>query len=126
MAFSTVVLAAPTSFAAEDCNPKKESCCGTAKTSIIKCDQTNKGSNIENNAIWGLLLMVLNIMTAGVGIVAVGGIVYGAILYTTAGDKADQIKKASGVIANVVVGLIAYILLFAVVQYLIPGGVFST
>jgi len=99
--------------------------CGGVKTAIIKCDQNNSGSNVENNGIWGLLLIAINIMTAGVGVLAVGGIVYGAILYTTAEDKADQVKKAIDIITNVVIGLVAFALMWAGLNFLIPGGVFS-
>ena len=74
--------------------------------------------------MWGLLIIALNILTAGVGVLAVGGIVYGAILYTTAEDKADQVKKAQDVIQNVVIGLIAFALMWAGLNFLIPGGVF--
>lgn len=99
--------------------------CGGVETSVIACDQDNKSGELEDNGIWGLLLITLNIMTAGVGVLAVGGIVYGAILYTAAEDKADQIKKATNIITNVVIGLVAFALMWAGLNFLIPGGVFS-
>ena len=104
-------------------NPGAAGCAGV-ETSIIKCDADNSG-DLENNGVWALLLLVINILTAGVGIVAVGGIVYGAILYTSAGDKADQVKKAIGVITNVVIGVVAYFAMFALLQFIIPGGIFK-
>ena len=93
---------------------------GKDGTSVIACDDS-KG----RNPIFNLLLLVLNILTGGVGIVAVGGIVYGAILYATAQDSASQVQKAKAVIGNVVLGIIAFALMFAFLQYLIPGGVFN-
>lgn len=98
--------------------------CGGVETAIIKCSQSNSG-DIEDNGVWGLLMLVLKILTAGVGIVAVGGIVYGAILYTTAEDKADQVKKATDIITNVVIGLIAFALMWALLNFIVPGGVFK-
>lgn len=95
--------------------------CGGVETTIVGCEATNS-DKVEDNGVWALLLMVLNIMTAGVGILAVGGIVYGALLYTTAEDKADQTNKAKSIITNVVVGLIAFTLLWASLNYLVPGG----
>src|SRR5688572_29069542 len=68
--------------------------CGGAQTSIVQCDQTSQGPDAKNNGVWGVLLIILNILTAGVGIAAVGGIVYGAIMYTSAGDSTEQTKKA--------------------------------
>lgn len=103
--------------------------CGDTKTSIIGgnvCDGIdNESGDAKDNGIWKLLILVLNIMTAGVGILAVGGIVYGSILYTTASDKAEQTKKAIGLITNVVLGLIAYALMYLVLNFLIPGGIFA-
>jgi|GEM_PF-960897 len=98
--------------------------CGGVGTSIIKCDQDNSG-DIESNAIWGLLLIAINILTAGIGLVAVGGIIYAAILYTTAQDKAAQVTKAKEVIFNVILGLVLFALMYAFLQFLIPGGVFQ-
>lgn len=99
--------------------------CGGAKTSIINCSQGNGGAKAEDTGVWGILLLVLNIMTAGVGILAVGGIVYGAILYTTSSQNADQTKQAKDVIRNVVIGIIAYASMYLLLNFLIPGGIFS-
>jgi len=98
--------------------------CGGVETAIIKCDADNSG-DLEKNGVWGLMIMVLNILTAGVGVLAVAGIVYGAVLYTTAEDKADQVKKATDIITNVVIGLIFYALMWAGLNFIVPGGVFS-
>lgn len=99
--------------------------CGGTPTSIIQCPQNNQGSDPKNSGVWGVLLIALNILTAGVGIAAVGGIVYGAILYTSAGDSTEQTKKAIEIIRNVVIGLVAYGMMFIGLNFLIPGGVFS-
>jgi hypothetical protein len=102
--------------------------CGGAKTAIIQCaatNDTNKGADVKGNAIWQILILVLNIMTAGVGILAVGGIAYGTVLYTSAGDKADQVKKAKDMFVNVAIGLLVYGLMYSVLNFLIPGGLFN-
>ena len=99
--------------------------CGGAKTSIINCDQKSGGSKAEDTGVWGILLLVLNIMTAGIGILAVGGIVYGAILYTSSSQNADQTKQAKDVIRNVVIGIIAYAAMYLLLNFLIPGGIFT-
>ncbi len=98
--------------------------CGGADTSIITCKETDS-DEVKDNGIWALLLMVLNILTAGVGIVAVAGIVYGSILYTTAENKADQVKKATDVITNVVIGLVLFALMWSGLNFIVPGGVFA-
>lgn len=102
--------------------------CGDVDTSIIGgdiCDGVNNSSdNPEDNAIWKLLEWVINIMVAGVGILAVAGIVYGSILYTTAGGSQEQVKKAMGIFTNTAIGVIAFALMYVLLQWLILGGVF--
>jgi amino acid transporter len=79
----------------------------------------------QDTGAWGLLVFAIKIMTAGVGILAVGGIAWGAILYASASDSAEQTKKAKDIIRNVVIGVICYALMYLVLNFLIPGGVFS-
>lgn len=101
-------------------------CCGGAQTSIISCSQgTGSGSDIKSGGVWALLLLTLNILTAGVGILAVGGIAYGAALYASSADKPEQAKQGMTYIKNVVIGLIAYGLMFIILNFLIPGGIFK-
>ncbi len=98
--------------------------CGV-DTEIIKCDSgsTTKGG-VTGNGVWVLLLIAINILTGLVGIAAVGGIVYGAILYTSSGGNADQTKKAIEFIRNVIIGIVAYAVMFSFLNFIIPGGLF--
>lgn len=98
--------------------------CGDTETAIIKCTTTSTGDTTKDSAIWALLIMVINIMTAGIGILAVGAIAYGGVLYATAGGSSEQTKKAISLITNTVVGLVCFLLMSAILNYLIPGGVF--
>ena len=93
-------------------------------TSILSCS-TTKSTDQKDNGIWQLLLVAINILTAGVGIAAVAGIVYGAVLYTSAGGNADQTKKAIEFIRNVIIGVVAYGLMFSFLNFIIPGGLFG-
>jgi len=108
-------------------NPSK--CCGDINVSIIGggvCNNINNTSgNTQDNGVWKILIFILNIMTAGVGILGVAGIVYCSVLYTTASDKAEQTKKAIGIITNVVIGIVAYGLMYIGLNFLIPGGIFT-
>ena len=120
---SAVMLSATPVLAAAD-DPGNNGC-GT-DTAIITCgnvDVTQDG--VENTAIWSILLTAINILTAGIGIVALGGVVYAAILYTSAGGNAEQTKKAMTIIADIVIGVVAYALMYAGLNFLIPGGLFS-
>lgn len=109
-----------------NCEPGSEGCCGGVKTSIIGGELCGgKEDGTENGTIFALLKGALNILTAGIGIAAVGGIAYGAFLYTTAENKPDQTKKAVGIITNVVIGIVAYGLMYVLLNFLIPGGIFT-
>jgi len=100
--------------------------CAGVETSIISCDGGKEETTVlAETGLWRLLLLVINIMTAGIGIVAVGGVVYGSILYSTSGGSADQTKKAIGIIFNVIIGIVAYALMYALLNFIIPGGLFT-
>ena len=104
--------------------PQVSAECAGADTSIIQCDE-GSSDTIQGTGVWALLLMAINILTGLIGVAALGGIVYGAVLYTSAGGNAEQIKKASTVFTNVVLGVIAYAGMYALLNFLIPGGVFA-
>lgn len=101
-----------------------QSCCGGAVTSVISCNELG-GADVKDSGVWSLLLLTINILTAGIGVAAVGGILYGSIMYASAGGSAEQVKKAKGIIANVVIGIVAYALMYAFLNFLIPGGLFQ-
>lgn len=85
----------------------------------ISCDGSSKSSIID------LLKMILKIMTGGVGVIAVGAIIYASVLYTSAGDNAQQVTQSKTVITNTAIGVVAYGLMALILNFLIPGGVFG-
>ncbi len=87
---------------------------------------TGNADKVEDSGLWQILTGVLNIMIAGVGVLAVAGIVYGAILYASAGDNQSQVEQAMTIFRNVVIGLVAFALMYSLLQFLIPGGIFGT
>jgi len=97
---------------------------GCPPTIIIPCTVGSSGG-IEDNPVWGLLLMVIRIMTAGVALAAIGGFIYGAILYTTASGNASQVTKAKETLLNVAIGLVTFALMYGFLEFLIPGGIFG-
>lgn len=93
-------------------------------TAIINCDNVNvDGEGVENTGVWSILLTLINILIAGVGVAALGGIIYGAVLYASAGGNPDQVKKARGIFTNVVIGVVAFAAMWALLNFIIPGGV---
>ena len=121
-AFVVATLSQPT-YAAE---------CGGVETAIISCDQKGNpdpaasGEDAyEQTGLWGVLILVINIMTAGVGILAVAGFVYGGYLYMTSGGSPEQVKKARVVFTNVVIGVIAFGGMFTLLNFIVPGRIFN-
>lgn len=103
-----------------------ENKCGETDTSIIQCGSTiDDSGKVENSGVWGLLLYVLNILTTGVAVAAVGGIVYASVIYTSASGDVEKSKKARHMLMDIVIGIAAYALMYAALNYLIPGGLFK-
>ena len=126
LAYSPVTFAAPSPNAADNADAQAGgsggTTCGGAKVAILSCSK-GAGTTTKDNGVWELLKMTLQILTALIGIVAVGGIAYGAALYASSGDKPEQAKQGMEFIRNVVIGLVAYGLMFVVINFIIPGGV---
>lgn len=96
-----------------DSKKNKDTPPADAKTAILPSDW-----KIED-----ILNMVLAVVTTGVGIAAVGSIVFAGVMYITARDNAAQVSKAKTMIMNTIIGIIAYILMWAFLEWIIPGGI---
>ncbi len=97
---------------ADDPNPN------CVKTSIIGggevCDSGNGDSVIQ------ILNLIVDIMTVGIGILGVIGITIVGIQYLTAGGSEEKTRKAKRRMFEIVIGLVAYVILYAVVKWLMP------
>lgn len=119
LAFSAVVFSAPLALA----QGEDKGC--EVKTAIIACENvSDDAKSVEETGLWSILVLAINVLTGLVGVAALGGIVYGSILYTSAGGNPEQTKKAMGIISNVVIGIIAYALMYVGLNFLVPGGIF--
>lgn len=102
----------------------KVECENGVKTSIIGgggC-YTDDG---DGSGVYELLLIILNILTAGVGVLGVLGLVISGITYLTARDNEQQVAKAKNRILQIVIGLAVYAVLYLGLQFIIPGGIFG-
>jgi len=91
---------------------------GTAiKTNIISC-----GSDNGATAIGDILKIGVFILTAIVGVLAVGGLAWASIQYAQAGDNQGTVSEAKNMIQNIIIGIILYGFLIAIVNFLLPGG----
>lgn len=99
--------------------------CAGANTSIINCEDPHGNELTGQDAIFKIIRDIITILTAGIGIVAVGAVIYGAFLYSSSGDNPENVKKAKDTWVNVVIGLVIFAFLVAITNFLIPGGVFN-
>lgn len=83
------------------------------------------GCDPITDPVSALVLTVINFLAIGVGIAVVGGIVYGAIRYTSANGNAAQSQAAIKIIAGSVVGLVIFIFMYSILNFLLPGGIFN-
>src|SRR5690606_28092694 len=61
-------------------------------------------------------------LSAAVGIVVVAAVIFGGIQFSTSGGDPQKVANAKKHVANAIIALLAYILLFAFLNFIIPGG----
>lgn len=86
-------------------------------TNLFGCVPTDEdGSGIKR-----LLSLIVTVLLYGIGAAAVVGVVWAGILYLTARDNEAQAAKAKTRLVEVAIGLIAWAMLFTLLQWLIPN-----
>lgn len=78
-----------------------------------KCLQDDKGSSITY-----VLNLIVDIMTIGIGVLGVIGILIVGTQYLTAGDSEEKTRKAKRRLFEIVIGLIAYAIFYAILDWL--------
>lgn len=105
---------------AEEPQPSQESGGGGAskkpETTILPDDWAGEGG-IEK-----ILQFVLKFVVYGLGAAAVLGVTIAGVMYMTARDSEAQVAKAKKRLYEVVIGLVAWALMYAVLNWLIPGS----
>jgi len=80
---------------------------------------------VKNTKLVADIQTIVNFLSAGVAIFITGSIIYAAIRYATAGSQPNTVVEARNRIIDSIVALIAFLLIFSFVQWLIPGGIFK-
>ncbi len=94
-------------------------------------EATSSGSNCVPTIFFGgcagegtmneLLKTIVNIFTVIVGAVAVGAIAFAGAQYLTAGGNEEKLRKSKHRIIEIVIGLAIYLLLYAILNFLLPS-----
>lgn len=90
--------------------------CGDAETVLIECGDNGSGNIIH------VLSTVLDIMTTGIGILAVIGISVFGMQYLTAGGDINKVTKAKRRMYETTIGVVCYLAIFGVTKWLLPNG----
>ena len=90
------------------------------KTEAPKAAILTGCANSEDGVIC-ILNLVVDILSVGIGILGVIGITVVGIQYLTAGGNEEKTRKAKQRMFEIVVGLVAYVIIFAALKWLMPG-----
>ena len=88
--------------------------CAGVDTSILSCKD-------NDNGVDHILQLVVDILSIGVGVLGVLGITIVGIQYLTAGGSEEKTRKAKQRMLEIIIGLIAYVLIYALLKWLKVG-----
>ena len=75
--------------------------------------------------MFDILGMVLSVVTYGVGAAAIIGVLITGYQYITARDNSAQVMKAKNRLFQIVIGLVVWVMIWGILQFLLPGGLFA-
>jgi hypothetical protein len=113
--FYFISMVSAPAYAACDTNATPEK--ATTNAAVNKC--------LQENLIVVRLNEIINFLSAAVVIVITGVIILGGIQYILAGDNATALTAARQRIINGLIALAVFLLMYAFLQWLVPGGVFK-
>ena len=88
--------------------------CGDVETSLIQCD--------GEGGIGAVLGVAIDVLLILIGAAAVIGIIVSGIQYSASAGDPAAMTKAKNRIFQIIIGIVAYGLLWGVLKWLIPGG----
>ena len=97
-----------------------------AKATNEKCAKTSQTSfnwGTDCATVNSLLSVIAKTLAGLVGIAVVCGIVWGGMLYSTSNGNASKAQQGISFIINAVIGLLLFIFMFALANFLVPGGI---
>lgn len=104
--------------------------CGDGKTSCTSTLPTDCGGSNQsaceingNKIITDVINPAIKIFSIVVGVVAVIMLIIAGIIYSASQDDPKRITLAKKIIIDVVIGIVVYVFLFAILNFLLPQGV---
>lgn len=93
---------------------------GSGSNNLTICSGNASCTSVVNN----YLNPVIDFLAAGVGIIVTSMIVIAGIQYITSQDNPQAVSAARNRIFNAVIALVIFGLMYALLQWLVPGGIF--
>jgi len=101
------------------CGPSSQCESTDSHGNVVPCSQSSASSFVVN-----YLNPLINFLGIGVGLIIIIMVVIGGIQYSTSGGNQNQVAAAKKRIGNALLALVAFALMYAVLQWIIPGGLF--
>ena len=107
----------------------------SANYACVRQDNTSEGESSgvttvqtdgEGAKVFAYLQTGVNLLTGLAGLAITAGVIIGGIQYASAGGNPQAVAKARGRIINALVALLCLVFLYSFLQWLVPGGLFSS
>jgi len=96
------------------------------RTANVYAQQSTPTSPISNNIlVTHYIVPFVKFLGIGFGLIVTIMLVVGGIQYSAAGDSPQAVEAAKKRIRNAIFALILFILMGAILQFLVPGGIFQ-
>lgn len=95
----------------------------------VKINEKDKGEICPDASGGGVIVAylkrILQFLSGGVGIVVLLMMTIAGVQYITAAGQPEQVKAAKNRIQNAITALVLFLIAFAFLNFIIPGGIFG-
>lgn len=96
----------------------------TSKDTFMTNPAGDCGTSGNDNCINKDIQLVVNFLSAGVGVVITIVIIIAGLQYMTSRDNPQAVQASKTRLINAVIALVAFVFIYAFLQWVVPGGVF--
>ncbi|HYG84366.1 MAG TPA: hypothetical protein VD907_05845 [Verrucomicrobiae bacterium] len=124
--FLAIALAVSAVTSVIQAQPAAAAQCGPIQTAFdFGCTNVDPNAGDSRNPIFHIIIVAINFMAVGLGIVVLFFIIWGSLMYVTSNGEAAKAQKGISYITNAVLALVLFMAMYAVANFLIPGGIFT-
>ncbi|NBX97324.1 hypothetical protein EBQ81_00465 [bacterium] len=84
----------------------------------------NKSNSCSLNPIVDIAFAIFRFLSVGVGLIVIGSIIVAGIQYSASRGNPQATQASIKRITSALIGLVVYIFMFTILNYLVPGGMF--